>query len=71
MDHFGAKMAHPRNSGSALRIFFKILQNERGYLVHEIFIISFSRKKLIWGQFDLFSLFYCLIGHGQIKPGHC
>ena len=27
---FGPKIAHPHNSGSAGRVFFKILHNERG-----------------------------------------
>ena len=30
MGHFGPKIAHPHNSGSAVRIFFKILPNEEG-----------------------------------------
>ena len=35
MGHFGPKIAHPHNSGSAVRIFFKILPNEKGQQVDE------------------------------------
>ena len=53
----GLIMAHPHNSGLALRMFFfLILQNERGQEVHEHFISCFLRKKNHLGQFDLFSL---------------
>ena len=40
----------------------------------KILLVAFLRKKIHLGQFDLFNLetiFYCLIGHGQIEPGHC
>ena len=55
MGHFGPKMAHPNNFGSALSI-----------LLHENFIVSREKRHL--GQFYLFNLsaiFYCLIGHGR------
>ena len=37
-----------------------------------ILLVVFQEKTHL-AQFDLFSLlviFYCLIGHGQIEPGH-
>ena len=46
------KMAHPHNSGSVVRIFFKILHNERSQKVEMKMISIFSKKKL--GQMDHF-----------------
>ena len=42
MGHFG--LENPHNSLSTQRIYFKILQSERGRQVHESFICCFSRK---------------------------
>ena len=36
----------------------------------EILLVVF-REKNHSGQFDVQGIFYCLIGHGQIEPGHC
>ena len=40
----GLKMAHPRNFGSAVRVFFEILNYERGQRVHENYINGFPEK---------------------------
>ena len=69
----GPKMTHPQNSGSALRIFFKFCRTKEANRYIKILLVVFREKNYL-GQFDLFSLeaiFYCLIGHGQIEPGHC
>ena len=69
----GQKMARPHNSGLALRIFLKFCRMKGANRHMKILLVVF-REKIHLGQFDLFSLeaiFYCLIGHGQIEPGHC
>ena len=69
---FWSRKWHILITRSARRVFFKVLQSERGQQVHESFISCCSRKTSI--QIDLFSLqaiFYCLIWHVQIEPGHC
>ena len=56
MDHFGPKNnAYPLNSESALRFFFKKLQNKRANSYMKIVLMIF-REKIHLGQFDLFSL---------------
>ena len=45
---------HPNNSGSALRMFFKILLNEKGQQVDENDINIFFRKIFCLGQLDHF-----------------
>ena len=44
----GREMTCPRNYGSALRIFFKLLLNERGQEVHESYSNG-SFKKVLFG----------------------
>ena len=44
------KMAHPHDFGFRLRIFFEILQNERGQELHGNYMSGFSEKILIWGE---------------------
>ena len=39
-------MVHPNNSGFTVRIFFKILRNEKGQSVDESGINNFPKKKL-------------------------
>ena len=59
----GPKMAHPHNSGSALRIFLKFCRMKGANRYMEILLVV----KIHLGQFDLFKLygiFYCLIEHG-------
>ena len=53
--------------------FFQILQNKRANRYMKILLLVFQEKKS-FGQFDLSSryvIFYCLIGHDEIEPGHC
>ena len=38
-------MAHPHNFGSAIRVFFEILNDERGQGVHENYVNGFPEKK--------------------------
>ena len=54
--HFGPKMEHPHNFGSASD-FFLILHNARGQEVHEILLVVFEKKSHL-GQFDLFRPFF-------------
>ena len=73
MGYFGPKIAHPHNSGSALRIFKKSCRMKGANRYMKILLVVFLEKSHL-GQFDIFSLsaiFYCLIRHGQIGPGHC
>ena len=49
-----AKMAHPRNSGSALRIFYR---RRKANMYMKNFIVVFG-KKIHLGQFDLFRPFF-------------
>ena len=64
-------MAHPHNSGLALRIFSKFCRmNERGQQVHGNFISCFLRKKIHLGQFDLFSLFSSLHSAIPVKAAN-
>ena len=46
----GSKMVHPHNSGSALRIFWKDLQNECTYCTWKFYSFFFSRKNFILGN---------------------
>ena len=70
----GPKMEHPHNSGLALRIFLKILQNER-LIVNENFISCFSRKKFIWtnviflGYFLLFDWAWSKLSQATVTIG--
>ena len=59
------KMAHPDNSGSALKILLRFcrIKGANRYIK----ILLFFKKKFHFGQYDLFSveaIFYSLIGHG-------
>ena len=59
------KMAHPDNSGSALRVLLRFCKMKKANRYMKIFL--FFEKKFHFGQFDFFSLeaiFYCLIRHG-------
>ena len=47
-------MAHPHNSGSAVRIFFEILHNERGQWVNENKCQDFPHIILVWGKWTIF-----------------
>ena len=51
----GPKMAHPHNSGSALRIFLKFCRMKGANRYMKILLVVF-REKIHLGQFDLFSL---------------
>ena len=50
----GPKMAHPHNSGSALRIFLKFCRMKGANRYMKILLVVFREKHL--GQLDLFSL---------------
>ena len=56
----GPKITHPHKSGLALRIYFWFCTMKGA---NENFISCFSRKNCHLEQFDLFRLFYCLIGY--------
>ena len=59
MGHFGPKMAHPNNFGSALSI-----------LLHENFIVSWEKRHL--GQFLTCRPFSTVwLGMVEIEPSHC
>ena len=47
---FGLKIAHPHNSGSALRIFLKVsrMKGVYRYRYMKILLVFFQEKKLIW-----------------------
>ena len=49
-------MVHPHNFGSALRILFKFLHNERGQEVYENYNDGFSEKILILGKWFILVL---------------
>ena len=51
----GLKMAHPHNSGLALRIFLEFCRMKGANRYMEILLAVF-REKIHLGQFDLFSL---------------
>ena len=53
----GLKMAHPGNSGSALRIFLKFCRMKGAKRYMKVLLVVFREKKIHLGQFDLFSLF--------------
>ena len=59
MGHFSLKMACCHNSGSTIRVFFKIERNERGQEVHENCHDGFSEKKHCFGH----------MGHLEPKNG--
>ena len=58
--NFGLKMAHPRNSGLTLRIFFKFCRMKRASRYMKVLLVAFFRKKFIWGNliFLAFRLFF-------------
>ena len=49
----GPKMAHPRKSGSALRIFLDFCRIEGANRYMKILLVVFLEKKLIWGNLIL------------------
>ena len=49
-------MVHPNNSGFTVRIFFKILRNEKGQSVDESGINNFPKKKIVWGKWTILGL---------------
>ena len=60
-------MAHPYNSGLALRIFLKFCRMKGANRYMKNLLVVFL-EKIHFRQFVLFSLwaiFYCFIGHGQ------
>ena len=54
MDHLGPKMAHPHNSGSAIRIVLQFRKMEGANRDMEIILTFFLRKKSYLGQFGNF-----------------
>ena len=67
----GPKMAHPHNSGSALRIFFKFCTMKRANRHMEILLVFF-RGKIPFGVIWSFRLFFTvLLGTVEIEPDHC
>ena len=66
--NFGPKMAHPRNSGLTLRIFFKFCRMKRASRYMKVLLVAFFRKKFIWGNliFLAFRLFFT-VWLGMVK----
>ena len=54
MGHFGTKIAHPDNSGSAGRVFQKFCTIKEGNKKMRIILIIFKKKKVCLGQMDHF-----------------
>ena len=51
MGHFGPKVTlRPQSSGCALKIFLKILYNERDQETYEIYISDLFKKGLVEGE---------------------
>ena len=69
MGRFGLENGTSHNSGLALRIFLKFCRMKGANRYMKNLLVVFREKS----SFDLFSLqtiFYCLIGHSQVEPGH-
>ena len=71
MDILGSKMAHPCNSGLALRTFSEFCRMKGANRCMKILLAVFL-EKIQLGQFDLFRPF-CIVGLGmiEIEPSHC
>ena len=75
MGHFGPENgAYPHNSESTLRFFKKNCRMKGANRYMKILLVIFRRKKFVRGNLIFLafkSIFYCLIGHGQIELDHC
>ena len=56
MGHFGTKIAHPDNSGSAGRVFQKFCTIKEGNKKMRIILIIFKKKKFVWGKWIILGL---------------
>ena len=66
MGHFGPEMAHPHNSGSALRIVLKFCRMKGATRYMKILLIIF-REKVHLGQFYPFNLLVIFYFLGMVK----
>ena len=62
------KMAHPHNSGSALRIFLKFCRMKGANRYIKVLLVAFQEKKFIWGNliFIAFRPFFTVL-LGMVK----
>ena len=58
-------MAHPHNSGSAIRTFFKFCRMKGAHRYMKVLLVVFLEKISFGSIWYFLAIFHCLIGHGR------